>query len=301
VNAASRFLLALLLALAPWWAGCRPSYPIGSVEETIAKICQDEYHVRVQVKAVGTTLGALVVAPNTLLKDLSFSDQALNKIENVMLTTSRVTLSAQFPYEFFVVTLRDPNLGVEVSFVRYLKDIRRLIMDDISRTDYFQRLLIEAAPYPPAAPGVAQGYQPQAWRLPDFLARQIAERVRTQLQSSLVGERLFRLQGARGDFAAPASSVRIRDAALGRFRLILDFQPLSPAFTNMATPALRDDLLQVILGVAQVVVRRYEFTTFDGLEILDGNGRQLALYDRSAFNQGSMNTLMEMIRSIQKK
>lgn len=292
-----RFLIALLLTLAPWWAGCRPSYPVGSVEETIAKICQDEYRVKVQVKAVGTTLGALVVAPNTLLKDLSFSDQALNKIENVMLTTSRVTLSAQFPYEFFVITLRDPILGVEVSFVRYIKDIRRLIMDDISRNDYFQRLLIEAK----AMPSPEQAYQPQAWRLPDFLARQTAERVRTQLQSSLVGERLFRIQGVRGEFAAPEPSVRIQQAALGRFRLILDLQPGSPNFSDMATPALRDDLLQVILSVAQVVVRRYEFSTFDGLEILDSQGRQLAFYDRAAFSQGGMNTLMEMIRSLQKK
>lgn len=286
-----RFLIALLLTLAPWWAGCRPSYPVGSVEETIAKICQDEYRVKVQVKAVSTTLGALIVAPNTLLKDLSFSDQALNKIENVMLTTSRVTLSAQFPYEFFVITLRDPILGVEVSFVRYIKDIRRLIMDDISRNDYFQRLLIEAK----AMPSPEQAYQPQAWRLPDFLARQTAERVRTQLQSSLVGERLFRIQGVRGEFAAPGS------AALGRFRLILDFQPEAPVFGDMATPALRDDLLQVILSVAQVVVRRYEFSTFDGLEIQDSQGRQLAFYDRAAFSQGGMNTLMEMIRSLQKK
>lgn len=297
MNARTVLVLALLLALAPWWAGCRPSYPVGTVEETIAKICRDEYRVQVQVKGVGTTVGALVVAPNTLLKDLSFSDQALNKVENVMLTTSRVTLSSQFPYEFFVVTLRDPGLGVDVSFIRYIKDVKRLIMDDISRNDYFQRMLIEAKTYAPAAPGAVSEYQPQAWRLADFLARQIAERVRAQLQSTLIGERLFSLQGIRGEFVPPASPSR----SLGRFRLLLDFQPGSPDFAGMATPVLRDDFLRALLSVSQLVVRRYEFTTFDGLEILDGRGQTLATYDRSAFSQGSMNTLMDMIRSLQKK
>ncbi|MEW6517712.1 MAG: hypothetical protein AB1439_12510 [candidate division FCPU426 bacterium] len=270
------------------------------MEDTIAKICRAEYKVQVQVKASGTTIGALVVTPNSLLKDLSFSDQALNKIENVMLTTSRVTLSSQFPYEFFVVTLRDPTLGVEVSFVRYIKDIRRLIMDDISRTDYFQRLLIDVRAETPAEAGNVPMFAPKAWRLSEFLSRQIAERVRTQLQASLVGERLFKLQGVRGEFAESDLSLRNRTAP-GRFRLILDFTPGTPPFDSLATPSLREDLLQVILSVAQLVVRRYEFTTFDGLEIVDSQGRQLTAYDRSVFSKDSMNTLMEMIRSLQKK
>jgi len=289
-------LFLIFLLLTPLFAGCRASYPTGSVEETIRKLCEKEYGVAVQVKAVGKTIGALIVMEDILLSDLTFSDQALNKIENVMLTTSRVTLSSEFTYDFFIVTIMDAKTGVQVSFVRYIKDIRRLIMDDISRSDYFQRLLIEVNITQPSLAHQLVTYKLKEYQLSEFLARQIAERLRTQLQMNLVIERLFHISGIQGDFLPGP-----RRPADGCFQLTLYFYPSAPPFTTIGTPELREDFMKLLFTTAQKVIRRYEFTNFAGMAIVDESGRQMAYYDREEFSKGSMNTLMELIRSIKEK
>ncbi len=293
-------LILLLLAAWPLVAGCRASYPTGSVEDTIAKICQDEYHVEVQVAKAGKTIGALIVMPDILLSDLTFSDQALNKIENVMLTTSRVTLSSQFNYDFFVITIMDAKTGIRVSFTRYIKDIRRLIMDDISRSDYFQRLLIEVESGRPVSDPAAARFDLKDQVLEDFLARQIAERIRLQFQVNLVVERLFKINGIEGVFL-PAADDADRYAAPGRFQLRLSFKPQAPPFATVASPTLRENLYQLLFETAKQVIRRYEFKNFEGLAIVGPSDEALAYYESEEFSKGSMNTLMELIRSLKQK
>lgn len=295
-----RHLLLLAFAAWPLVAGCKASYPPGSVEDTIAKICEDEYHTEVQVASAGKTVGALIVMPDILLKDLTFSDQALNKIENVMLTTSRVTLSSQFTYDFFVVTIMDAKTGIRVSFIRYIKDIRRLVMDDISRSDYFQRLLIDVESGSPVSDSAAARFGLKDQGLEEFLARQIAERVRLQFQVNLVVERLFQINGVEGVFLRSEDSAG-RYADPGRFRLRLSFKPQAPPFTSVASPILRENLYQLLFDTAKQVIRRYEFTDFEGLEIVGPADENLAYFDREEFSKGSMNTLMELIRSLKKK
>ncbi|MCD4813664.1 hypothetical protein K8S19_08240 [bacterium] len=289
-------LVILLGLVIPVMAGCRASYPTGSVEETIKQICEKEYGVDVTVATRNKTVGALIVMPDTLLSDLTFSDQALNKIENVMLTTSRVTLSSEFVFDFFVISLRDADTGVEVSFVRYIKDIRRLIMDDISRSDYFQRLLIEVsaqAPVPKNSRGI---HKLKDYSVPDFLAAQIAERVRLKFQMSFISERLFSISGVQGIFDKKDKP------GDGLFILTLHFLPDAEPFKSFDVPAaVKEDFKKLIFTTASQVVRRYEFDDFAGMRIQDAQNRQLAYYDRGAFSKTSMNTLMELIRTIKKK
>jgi uncharacterized protein (DUF3820 family) len=270
---------------------CRSTYPEGSVKQTIEKICHQEYKVAVDVQTVGRTVGAFFASPDILQSDLTLSDQTLDKIEHVMLTVSRVTLSSAFQYDFFVITALEPKTGIQVSFVRYLKDVRRLLTDDISRTDFFQRMLIESQV---SAPGAA--YQLAERHLPDFLARQIAERSLQQLQLSVVAERLFQVQGVRGEFV-PAE----KHAGLGGFRLTLEFGPQAPVFATVGSAWLRENFLRLFLRTAQTVTRRYEYFGFDGLELVDVNQQRLAYYDRKQFTQDTVNALMDLIRSIKDK
>gem|GEM_PF-6772696 len=289
--------LVLAAAMAGLMAtGCKPSYPKGSAEEAIVAICEKEYKVQVQVKTVGRTLGALVVSRNVLSKDLTLTDAALNKIENAMLTTTRVTLSSEFRYDFFVITVMDPATRVQVSFVRYLKDIRRLVMDDISRTEYFQRMLIDVKVAPPKT-GSEEVYDLQEYRLEDFLARQVAERLKLQFQTSLIVDRLFHLAAVEGGYQPS------RRATDGVFRMTLHFLPGSPEYGQMVTPALQEDFLKLVAETAGPIIRRYDFANYNGMEIVDGrNGMQLAFLDRQEFARESpLSTLMELIKSMKKK
>jgi uncharacterized protein (DUF3820 family) len=295
-----RLILLSLVVLGPCLAGCRPSYPTGSVKQTIARICEDEYGVKVEVKEAGRTIGTLIVVKNMLLSDLSLSDQVLKKIEDVMLTVSRITLSSEGSYEFFVIAILDPDTGIQVSFVRYIKDIRRLITDDISRNDYFQRLLIETEVRQPGKSGRPPSYQLKEYKLRDFLARQISERIQLQLQLNLVSRRIFQIEGIEGGYYTGENS-RTRFKDQGVFRVTVRFHPEAPPFESMGTPEIRKNFTHMLRRTARTVIKRYGFTAFEGMEIVDGAGEQMAYFDRQAFNQDSMNTLMELIRSIKQK
>jgi len=295
-----RLALLSLVVLGPCLAGCRASYPTGSVKQTIARICEDEYGVKVEVKETGRTIGALIVVKNMLLSDLSFSDQVLKKIEDVMLTVSRITLSSEENYEFFVIAILDPDTGIQVSFVRYIKDIRRLITDDISRNDYFQRLLIETEIRQPWQSESAPPYHLKDYKLQDFLARQISERIQLQLQLNLVSRRIFQIEGIEGEYyTAEKNRAHFKDQ--GVFRLTVRFHPEAPLFESVGAPEIRKNFTHMLRRTARTVIKRYKFTAFEGFEIVDGAGKRLAYFDRQAFDKDSMNTLMELIRSIKQK
>lgn len=299
----SRHASLPVLALVAWAAlallpGCRATYSGDRIKDTIIEMCRKEYGVAVDVQVAGRTLGAVLTTDNLLQSDLTLSDRALEKLEHVMLTVSRVTLSAEVPYEFFVVVVRDPKAGVQVSFVRYLKDVRRLLIDDISRNEYFQRMLIEVEQLPAGASGMS--FRLPEVRLADFICRQTAERARQDLQANLVVARLFRLETVNGEYV-PLERPGQRTPLSGTLRLRLVFHPDAPPFETVATPLLRDELLRSFLHTAQTVTRRYEFQAFEGLELVDQTGRRLAYYDRKAFTQDTVNTLMDLIRSLKDK
>ncbi|NTV52291.1 MAG: hypothetical protein HGA76_04670 [Candidatus Firestonebacteria bacterium] len=294
-NRWGRGLLAITLVLAGLGAGCKSTYSKGAVSQAISDICEKEYGVRVGVQTGENTVSVFLPAANVLKNDMSFSDHVLDKIEHVMLTATRVTLSSEMKYDFFVLTTRDSRTGVEIAFVRYIKDIRRLITDDISRTDFFQRMLIEVKRVDPAAPPQFKNY-----RLQDFLASQLAERLRQDLSLNVVAGRLFHLVDLEGAYVVvPAPQRHLLPTAV--FRITLLFHPDAPPFETMGTSALRDDFSRLFLHTAQIVTRRYDFRAFDGLELVDRTGRRLAYFDRKEFNRDSVSTLMELIRSLKDK
>ncbi len=288
------FLVACVLA-GVLVSGCKPTYKTGAAHQAIMEICEKEYNVRVSVQTNDKTIGVFIPSINVLKSDLSFSDHVLEKIEHVMLTVTRVSLSSETKYDFFVVSTRDVRTGVEISFVRYIKDIRRLIMDDISRTDFFQRMIIDANVVSPNSPYVLKSYN-----LHEFLAAQLGERMRQDLELNLVAARLFRLQNIEGAYVVqPAESGHGLPTKL--LRLTLMFHPDAPAFETVGSALVRDDFTRLFLHTAQIVTRRYEFQDFDGMELVDRTGRRLAFFDRKEFTRDTVNTLMELIRSLKEK
>jgi len=285
------YLLSLLI-LFPALYGCKASYSVGSVKETISRICSQEYGVEVEVAEKGTTIGALIAMPNLLNNDLTISEKALKKIEHVMLTTSHVTLSSEFKYEFFVIDILDTTNGVQVSFIHYIKDIRRLIMDDISRGDYFQRMLIDVDKFKGWEKGKQiPAYTPKEYKLPDFLAAQIAKRIKSQFNINLIIGRIFKMVGIEGQY--------IKNSNI--FRLTIYISNLVNSLEEVASPEVRENFTKVLFRIVRKITKRYEFNMFEGLEIVDGQGKRLAYFDKKTFTRDTMGNLLEIINSIQKK
>lgn len=280
-------------------AGCRATYPKGTEVEAITRICQREYKAEVQVKSAGRTLGALIPVRRFLDDELAISDSELKKVMNIMQATARVALSSEWPDRFFTVALFDPVTGVQVNFVAYLKDYRRLIVDDISISDYWQRMLIEVHQHPAGAyPLMPADWLPD-YTLGDFIARQIASRVKAKFQQNLVVDKLFHLLGIEGEYISQPDAVSKEGS--GILRLVVHFQNPPQRGDAFFQPSLRERLNQLLLETARTTVRHYEFDGYQGLEIVDGQGKLLAYFQREVFQKEGLNRLLDLINTFKNK
>lgn len=142
----------LLFSLIFFLAGCAPTYLKGKVVEAVVNLCRDEYHVDIQAKVSGTTIGVLVLVPGlfenlpkvvheadleTIAQSLQFSEKGRKAIEDVSLALARVILSSDAKLEFYAIVARDVPTGLEFIWSGYVTDQKRVSLD-ISRGDFLQ-------------------------------------------------------------------------------------------------------------------------------------------------------------------
>ncbi|MDP3980829.1 MAG: hypothetical protein Q8Q33_05390 [Chlamydiota bacterium] len=138
-------LVALLLILAFTFTGCsKPSFPKDQVIQSVKDMCKKEYQLDVDVKITGSTLATYVQLENIFDRESGLGTEATQHIGDILLSVSRVSLSTDAPLTFYTVIAADKNLpGVEAVFTRYVEDLRRFLLSNISREDFFQRLTID--------------------------------------------------------------------------------------------------------------------------------------------------------------
>lgn len=140
-------------------AGCRPTYKNENLEQSIIEFCKKEYKADVSVKRVGKTIGIYlpvnslfestavkgrIASPEDALAGIKFTKEALDKMEDVSMALSRVALSTDAPVDFYVLIVGDKKAaGLQIVITRYAMDMKRLILGDVSRGDYAQRLLMD--------------------------------------------------------------------------------------------------------------------------------------------------------------
>jgi len=138
--------LAIFLIFATSLAGCdKPTYPTGKIEESILKLCKNEYKLDdVKVKLTGSTLGVYIPVEGLVDSSLKLDEKAGKKIEDVALSIHRVITSTDMPLKFYVLTARDKRTaGAEFILTGFVYDVIRVRLLDISRNEYFQRILRE--------------------------------------------------------------------------------------------------------------------------------------------------------------
>ena len=140
--------------------GCRSSYTDLNLEQSIIDICKKEYKIDVMVKRAGRTVGIYlpvsglfettkkikgrVQTLEDVVSGIKFTKGAVEKIEDVSMALSRVALSTDAPVDFYVLIVADKTAyGLQIIITRYAMDMKRLILGDVSRGDYTQRLLMD--------------------------------------------------------------------------------------------------------------------------------------------------------------
>lgn len=142
--------------------GCQTeSYHSDTLKEDLAEICRKEYGIEnIDVKITGETIGVFLPLQKLFSADFKEaaitgkvrnletlfepSPEALEKVEDVLFSISRVLLSTNKPLKFYVLEATDvEKTGMQLILSGCVDDIKRVRVWDISRNEYRKRVIHE--------------------------------------------------------------------------------------------------------------------------------------------------------------
>ena len=133
---------AVFLATVVCLPACMPTYPKEKLPQAVQSICKIEYDMEVDVTVVGSTMGIYYPMEGLLDVGMGISEPAWDKISNLILIASRVVLSTDADIDFYCVITQDARLPeLQVAIIKYVDDIKRSMVRNISRGESFKRTL----------------------------------------------------------------------------------------------------------------------------------------------------------------
>jgi hypothetical protein len=134
--------LAALLLL----GGCfsfNPTYSKEKIEEHIVTLCKSEYNLQPKVWLVGETVWIYIPFPSLITKDLQFNKDSIEKINKVIVASSRVVLSMKPRPRFMAVVATDTKeYGIDYTIITWIPDIVKYQLELISRDEYARRTVV---------------------------------------------------------------------------------------------------------------------------------------------------------------
>ena len=139
--------------------GCSATYKGETLEEAVKDVCRKDYGVEdVQVKVIGKTLGVYLPLerlfssnleafnsedPEASFEDLfKFNEEAMERVEDVLFSISRVILSTNRQIDFYVLkAVETKSSGIELVLTGYVQDMKYVRFWNISVNEYRKRFL----------------------------------------------------------------------------------------------------------------------------------------------------------------
>ncbi|MEK7166819.1 MAG: hypothetical protein AAB732_00145 [Patescibacteria group bacterium] len=161
------------------------------IKKQLIELVKKEYNYDIKTKIINKTIGVYFPV-NNLLEDNKAEEKKLNKeiakkIDRVIFLTHRVALSSDKKLDFYIIIAADMESGNELSLIGYFPDVPKVRLLDISKDEFFQRLL-KGLNNNSEAIGDLEGknFKIEEIFLPNFLAAQIAQRIKfANLQDNL--------------------------------------------------------------------------------------------------------------------
>lgn len=291
VSLVSSFLFLVTLI------GCIATYPQDKIKESIVRICKQEYKSDVLVETAGRTM--VIYLPLSDLMDFSFAltKTASEKINDVIFSAARVALSTDARIDFYCVIAHDIKMPeLQIIIIKNVEDVKRLFANDISRGEYLKRMLIDLRWSPQAKKEQVVkeifsrmnldpkwqdqvmadffrseptslgdiGYWDKKFYIKDitlveFLAEQIANRVKLEFREDKNLKENFLLRSARGVY------ILNKGKRLFRIETLVERSAAGAASTIEDS----DKIFETVLSVAAHVIHGYHFKDYDGVEVLD--------------------------------
>lgn len=301
LSVSSRFVVAILM-LSLTLGGCGVTYPKEKLKESIVRICKDEYKIDVKVETVGDTIAIYLPLENLIDFTFAITSQASEKINDVILSVARVALSTDARYKFYCVIAHDTRVPeIQIIIIKSVDDVKRLLLNDISRGEYSKRILIDMRLSPQSQKersvkevfqrmGLDDKWQEQVmndffrseptalsdigyWNdrfyvkditQSEFMAEQMASRIKIMFKEEKGLAEAFTLRSAKGVYVSRP------DKKYFKLEVLAD----PKWFREGEAAQLSDKIFKAVLPMAAHVVHIYRFTDFDYVEVLDqGNAR----------------------------
>jgi hypothetical protein len=142
------------------FSGCgSATYPEARCKEALQGIALKEYKIpHIEVEFVGTTLGVFLPLDKLFAADLKEAlmsgkvtdmeslfqptEEAIDKVENILFSMSRVMLSTDKKIDFYYLQATDvEKSGMDLTFIGQIDDLKRVRFWDIPRSEYRKRII----------------------------------------------------------------------------------------------------------------------------------------------------------------
>ena len=293
-------LSALLMASL---AGCGPTYPKEKLKESIIRLCKNEYKVDVKVRTVGKTVAIYMPLEDLMDYTFALTPAATDKLNDVILSVTRVVLSTDAQCEFYCIIAHDVRIPeIQIIIIKSVDDVKRVFLGDISRGEFGKRMIVDMrlSPQSQKERSIKEVFQrmnlDQKWQdqvmndffrsepagmgdigywngrfyikditLPEFLAEQIASRVKMEFRENKALSDEFLLKTVKGAYYAREYEPYFKIEFLAESRVYGESES--------------DGFFEAVLKVASEVIHGYGFEGFDYFEIynqMDGRGLKIS-------------------------
>lgn len=307
-SARSLSLIACFAAALCVIAGCGPTYPKDRFKESIVDVCKREYKLDVKADISGKTIAIYLPLQNLIDFTFSITKEAGEKINDVILSVSRVALSSDADLDFYCVIAHDIRMPeIQIIIIKSVDDVKRFLLNDISRGEYSKRMLIDMRFSPQAQKERAikdvfdkmsldPKWQEQVmndffrsepaglgdigyWNdrfyikdiaLPEFLAEQIASRVKLEFRDDKRLADLFLVKSAKGSFSTRGGEKAFKIEVYVDNKVVISYgAKTSVEAGGLQTMVGSDDVFKAALKVSNEVIHGYRFELFDYVEIIN--------------------------------
>ncbi len=284
--------------------GCGPTYPKERFRESIIRVCRDEYKVDVKVETIGKTIAIYLPLADLLDFTFSISKSASEKINDVILSVSRVALSTDADFNFYCVIAHDIRIPeIQIVIIKSVDDVKRFLLNDISRSEYSKRMLIDIRLNPQSQKErdirdvfskmtVDKEWQEQVMNdffrsepavlgdigywggrfyvkdisLGEFLAEQIASRIKMDFRDDKFLVENFFMRSSKGAYLMK----------VGKRFFKLDLAAEAKTVDAFEEERQANRVFREALKIAATVLHGYKFTDFNHLEVTN-EGRTIDL------------------------
>ncbi|MFA6142842.1 MAG: hypothetical protein WC738_06090 [Candidatus Omnitrophota bacterium] len=313
-----RFLVFLIAGcfLAAALQGCGVTYPKGQFKESVIKLCKKEYNLDVKAETVGKTIAIYVPIKDLLDFNFSITKKAAEQINNVILSVSRAAISTDAAFEFYCIIAHDAKIPeLQIIIIKSVEDVKRFMLNDISRGEYSKRMLVDLRLSPQAQKERAIkevfekmsldkkwqedvmndffrseptalsdiGYWNEKFYIKDvglgeFLAEQVANRVKIGFRENKETNEKFLIKASKGTYETKNSKHYFRFEFLNEPKWIKDFQK----------EEISNTIFKEAVSAASDVIGGYHFNDYEYIEIAsqyDGKSLKVSKPDLEGFRK----------------